>query len=158
MDQKNIIIVDLDGTLADSYEWQKKYFTNGVCDEDTYLSKVKEFPFRKSLLKLIELYINSGHEVMFLTSRPISSEKDTREWLSKAYDLSKPTFHLVLRDEKYDYGQTVNYKLSVIKKLQDDGYIIDLILDDTPNVIKGFLEHDLPVLAVPNSFELFGGY
>jgi len=153
---KNIIIVDIDGTLADSYKWQKKYFTEGVCDEQGYLSHIHEFPFRHSIVKLIELYINSGHEIMFLTSRPISVEKETKKWLSKLYDLTQPNFHVNLRKD-HDYSESVKYKCLVIEELIDNDYTIDLILDDNPKLIESFLSSGYPVLAVPNSFSLYGG-
>lgn len=134
---KKCIVVDIDGTLADSEAWQKKYFCSGYHDEEGYMKEIFEFPVAKWLETLIDLYWNNYYNIFILSSRHESFRKETMRWLTSKTNLmsknKKMINKIILKsDIKQDQA---DYKLNEIKKIAcyND---IEIIFDDNPKVVK----------------------
>jgi len=137
--------MDLDGTFCDSMKWQKQYFTNGVEDEAGYHSHISEFPVNQMLLKMVNMYINTGCNVLFLSARPDKYYTQTVEWFKSITNNHYCYFDVETHHNCYLILKTVlnvptpEWKVRVLNSLHND-YEIELCIDDNPEVCKAFRE------------------
>lgn len=145
-----MIIVDLDGTLADSRLAEQECFGNGENDVRGFLNRISEFKFREHIKYIVDSYQDFGYDIFFLTARPEGYRKATIKWLSKKYNMTNGFNHLRMLTSS-DPMNHVKYKVKVVEKLIEEGHNIALILDDDPDVVESFVNMGLPILHVPNT-------
>lgn len=145
---KKCIIVDIDGTLADSWEYQKKYFCSGFHDENGYMNELMKFSVNKWVEKMINIYWAEYYDIYLLSSRHESYRQQTLAWLKG----TKVFSHIRKLILKSDIKQSSpEFKLEEVKKLSRFNEI-DFILDDNPSVVNLLNENNFNAILVKNLY------
>ena len=80
---KNIILCDIDGTVANNDH--RQHFLEGKKDWDGFFDALdKDEPIYPIINKVIEEN-NSGREIIFITGRPERYRSTTHAWLKKYF-------------------------------------------------------------------------
>lgn len=91
---KNIILCDIDGTVANNDH--RQHFLEGKKDWDGFFSElVNDLPIQTIIDKVIQEQVN-GKEIVFLTGRPERYRKETESWLQKHFEFK---FQLLMRKD-----------------------------------------------------------
>ena len=150
---KNTIIFDLDGTLADITA-RKELATkpNGRLDWDVFLdsSNIKLDKPNEPVIKLAQMFAENGFNIVVFSGRTNKTERRTRSWLTH----NRVPFHkLVMRPHK-----TMNFIPDEILKrdMLDNHADIDdvfLVVDDRQKVVDMWRNLGLTVFQVaPGDF------
>ena len=150
---RQIVIVDLDGTLADGRH--REHFVSGdgpkdwasyfaACGEDGYIDIV--FRWVKELSK--------DYTILLVSGRPDNWWRDTAVWFMKAswegYDLRLD--HVFMRSSG-DKRPDTQVKSDILKFIPKEK--VFLVIDDRPSVVKVWRESGLRVIAVRGECEGF---
>jgi len=123
--KKNIVICDIDGTVANNdhrqhllknfKDWDK-FFSQLHLDKPIYeiIDKVKEFK-------------KNGKEIIFMTGRPKRYQEETEKWLQRYF---KFEFKIVLRDDD-DLRNKLEVKEELLNKNIDVERVYCFIENDT---------------------------
>ena len=132
---KNTVIFDLDGTLADITA-RKELATksNGKLDWDVFFdpSNIKLDVPNPPVVKLAQMLAEDGFTIIIFSGRSDKTEKTTRSWLSR----NRVPFHkLVMRPHR-----TMNFVPDeILKKDMLDKYVdindIFMVVDDRQKVV-----------------------
>ena len=141
-----MVILDIDGFLVDIDE-RKKGILSGQKNEninwkDFFKNIRKDKPIVAGTLiaKSIISYLPQL-DVMFLTSRTETVRRETLEWLSETLKVDENKIDLTMRpannfDKDYIFKEQVGAEL---------GYKnIDLVFDDTEEIINMWRKHNVP--------------
>ena len=83
---KNIILCDIDGTVANNDH--RQHFLEGKKDWDGFFNALdKDKPIYKTINKIIREHQN-GKNIIFLTGRPERYRSSTLVWLEKFFDFN----------------------------------------------------------------------
>ena len=149
---KNTVIFDLDGTLADITA-RKELATksNGKLDWDVFFdpSNIKLDVPNPPVVKLAQMLAEDGFTIIIFSGRTDKTKFTTRSWLSN----NRIPFHkLVMRDAKRHFMPDNQLK----KQLLDDHVNIDdifLVVDDRQQVVDMWRSLGLNVFQVaPGNF------
>ena len=144
--EKNIVIFDLDGTLANIDERREKAMkTNGKLNWDKFSSDElikKDLP-NMPVIKTAKLFHQSGFKIYVLSGRSIKTKKVTTQWLKK-YDVP---FDVLKMREKNDTRPDEVIKKEFVVELSILENIF-LILDDREKVVKMWRSLQLPCFQV----------
>jgi len=146
---KKCIVVDLDGTLADSEKWQKEFFCSGFHDEEGYMKNISKFPVQKWLENLIKIYWVEFYDVIILSARHESYRKETQHWLKTMTGIELKIKKMILKsDVEQDNSE---YKLEELKKIScyND---IEIVFDDCPKTVKLLQDNGFNALLVKNLY------
>ena len=149
---KKWIVCDIDGTIADlkhrlhfvknKEEKNWKEFFNHM-SEDGVIEKVRD-----DIIK----YKEEGYPIIFVSGRPDSHRKETKEWLEKVafkdikFDEGEDYAALLMRQHT-DHRPDTDVKEDILKNyLKPEN--IHCVIDDRPRVIKMWRSHDLNVIDV----------
>lgn len=127
------IIVDVDGTLA-------SMFNRGPYD----WSKVGNDKVRLHVRNLVNIYARAGYKILIVTGRDGSCLEATKDWLIR---------HEIFFDEVFirqsnDTRKDVIVKTEIYNDYIKNNYNIHLVVDDRPQVIRGWKLLGLPVIDV----------
>jgi len=130
------IIVDLDGTVCihngrSPYEWEK-------CDTD-----LPNIP----VIELIETYLATKSQVIFLSGRDGRALDKTLKWLKNNIRLYDRGWDLFMREPK-DTRKDCIIKRELFDKHIKDKYYVDFVLDDRNQVVKLWRSMGLTCLQV----------
>lgn len=156
--RQKLIIIDIDGTFADSKKWQKQYFTNGNNNADEYHKHIMDFPVNKTLLKMVKMYIKNGYSVLFLSARPDKYFNETVEWLKKVSNnvidvkTIEPHTNWYLSLKHPTTLNNIDWKLQYCDGLSDF-YDIELIIDDNPKICKALRKAGYMILQMESLYE-----
>lgn len=143
---KDVIIFDLDGTLADCShrlhhvtQYPKNWikFFEGICDD---------VPVR-GVGWLLSSCMLANTPLVFCSGRPEEYREATVNWLQEHF------YHFAIPDPLYmrptgDQRQDAIVKLELLAKIRADGFNPILAIDDRPQVIEAWRSAGIPVLAV----------
>lgn len=87
------ILVDMDGTVADMRKGEAG--SRGPFD----WSRVGEDTPRKTVLSIVRLMADAGHDVVFFSGRDVVCQPQTASWLNKHYYTPTDPRYLIMRDE-----------------------------------------------------------
>jgi hypothetical protein len=148
MNNKNTVIFDLDGTLA-NIDARRKLATkpNGKLDWDVFHdpSNIGLDVPNEPVVKIAELFAMNDFNVVIFSGRTDKTERRTRSWLSR----NRVPFHkLVMRPHK-----TMNFVPDeILKKDMLDKHVdiddVFLVVDDRNKVVDMWRSLDLPVFQV----------
>ena len=149
--EKNTIIFDLDGTLADINERkQKSQLDNGKMDWDIFFDpeNIKLDKPKPEVIKCAQMFHQQGYKIVIFSGRNDRSFHTTKEWLAQhevPYDL------LVLRPDKFKNeswpvadGNPATYKMrfmpdQILKKEMLDTFVdindVFCIFEDRKKVV-----------------------
>ena len=144
--EKNIVIFDLDGTLANIDERREKAMkTNGKLNWDKFSSDElikKDLP-NMPVIKTAKLFHQSGFKIYVLSGRSEETKQVTTQWLKK-YDVP---FDVLKMREKNDTRPDEVIKKEFVVELSILENIF-LILDDREKVVKMWRSLQLPCFQV----------
>ena len=144
--KKNIIIFDLDGTLAIIDERREKAMKpNGKLNWDKFSSDelIKTDLPNIPVIKTAKLFHQNGFKIYVLSGRSVKTKKVTTQWLKK-YDV--PFDVLKMRKKKDTRPDEVIKKEFVVELSIFEN--IFLILDDREKVVKMWRSLQLPCFQV----------
>ena len=145
---KNTVIFDLDGTLADITA-RKELATkpNGKLDWDVFFdpSNIKLDVPNSPVVKLAQMLAEDGFTIIIFSGRSDKTKFTTRSWLSN----NRIPFHkLVMRDSKINHYTPDD----ILKKDMLDKYVdindVFLVVDDRNKVVKMWRSLGLTVFQV----------
>lgn len=126
--KKNIVICDIDGTIANNDH--RQHFLEGKKDWDGFFSDlINDKPIHQVIKKVIDLE-SQGNKIVFLTGRPERYSESTEKWLDNYFNFS---YELILRKDN-DRRE----KLSVKKEMFSNNF-------DTKKVLC-IIENDLDLI------------
>lgn len=137
--KKKAIIVDIDGTLANS-DHREHVLEHG--NRDKYFDLVDGDTLNDWCADLIDKYKESGHAVILLTGRPERVRGVTENWL-KDYDVQYD--QLIMRGDQ-DREQGHIYKEKIYDNHLSDKFDVDMIIDNDPKIIEKFRRMGIPAL------------
>ena len=134
--QKNVVIFDLDGTLA-NIDYRRKLATkpNGKLDWGKFFNStnIKLDEPNLPVIKMAQLFSEQGFNIVILSGRSNKTETATRSWLSK----NKVPFNkLIMRDSETNHF-TPDWVLK--KNMLDENLDINdvfLVVDDRDRVVE----------------------
>tara|TARA_B100000131_G_scaffold297017_1_gene315414 strand:- start:99 stop:545 length:447 start_codon:yes stop_codon:yes gene_type:complete len=125
----NIILCDIDGTVADNSH--RQHFLEGKKDWDGFFSElVNDLPIH-SVISLVKNEQAKGKEVIFLTGRPERYRYSTTLWLKNYFNFE---FKLLMRK---DNDQT--NKIIVKEEIFDENFSkdqIDYVIDNDEQLLE----------------------
>ena len=148
----NIIICDIDGTIADC-EHRRHYITTKPKDHDAFYAGVREDKpignVISVLLSLLELH--NPPSLVFVTGRPERTRKDTEWWLAEYLHLHPSRlfssgYEMFMRKDR-DYRQDYLVKQDILDKHIDKSKVW-VVLDDRDQVVQMWRRNGLTCLQV----------
>tara|TARA_X000000950_G_C13797712_1_gene612128 strand:+ start:702 stop:1133 length:432 start_codon:yes stop_codon:yes gene_type:complete len=91
---KNIILCDIDGTVANNDH--RQHFLEGKKDWEGFFSELSNDLPITSVIEKINDHHKDGHEIVFLTGRPQRYRYSTTLWLSEYFNFD---FRLLMRPD-----------------------------------------------------------
>lgn len=143
---KEIIICDLDGTIADC-EHRRHYIISAPKNWDAFYGGCSDDTPIKSIIRLVNLFHKDGVEIVYVSGRRASCEAATLEWLSKH---GLPQGKLFIRAEG-DYRQDYIVKEEILDtKILTNIHISDILfaLDDRNQVVNMWRKRGIKCLQV----------
>lgn len=137
-DKRKAIIVDIDGTLANS-DHREYILEHG--NRDGYFDAADGDTVNDWCADLIDQYRGS-HAIILLTGRPEKIRDLTTFWLND-YDI--PYDMLIMRGEN-DREQGHIYKDKIYQNYLRHRYDVRLIIDNDPKIIEKFRSMGIPAL------------
>ena len=132
------VLFDIDGTLSD--HTPRLHYAEKQ-DWDSYHAHMEEDqPVAKVLVLAKELA--SRYNLAVATARPERYEAETRRWLER-YEV--PWRFLDMRPEG-DWTPNWQIKRGALNRFRDLGCKVILAFDDNPDVIKMYMENDVPAI------------
>ena len=126
---KNIVICDIDGTVANNDH--RQHLLQGFKTWDKFFAHLSEdLPISEVIEFVINLH-DEGKDVVFVTGRPARYEKATRKWLEKYFDFE---IKLIMRQD-----QDKRNKIDVKKEIFLENFKpkdIFLVIDNDRDLIK----------------------
>lgn len=86
-----LLIVEIDGTLADLSARQERYLERDPKDWEGFHSDraiATDVPYVNEIAFVLSFWANGENDIQIWTGRPKSSEDATREWLKKHADIA----------------------------------------------------------------------
>ena len=140
---KNIILCDIDGTVANNDH--RQHFLEGKKDWDGFFSElINDDPIYPIINKVNDEYL-AGKEIIFLTGRPERYKYSTLLWL-KEYFSFEP---LLLMREDNDLRTKVDTKKQIFNSNLNIEKI-DYILENDEDLIEMWSEMGLSVVNINN--------
>ena len=126
---KNIVICDIDGTVANNDH--RQHLLQGFKTWDKFFARLSEdLPISEVIEFVINLH-DEGKDVVFVTGRPARYEKATRKWLEKYFDFE---IKLIMRQDK-DKRNKIDVKKEIfLENFKSED--IFLVIDNDRDLIK----------------------
>ena len=138
---KNIILCDIDGTVANNDH--RQHFLEGKKDWDGFFNALdKDQPIYPIIDKIIEEN-KSGKEIMFLTGRPERYKDLTKTWLKKYFTFD---IRILMRGDNDQRNKIITKKEIFIANFKRNE--IDLVIDNDEELIKMWESFGLSTLKV----------
>lgn len=130
------VCCDIDGVLADITD-----FYHILPDWDEYYRHTLKLPVIPELIMLVDSLILGGHDVVFITSRPLSTRQDTVLWLlTKVPHLTHPD---VWMRPNGDLRPSTDVKMEMVRELKPS-----LVIEDSPQVVEAMRAEGFIVLQM----------
>jgi predicted kinase len=147
-DMKNIVVCDIDGTVADGTHRQH-HLDGETKDWKTYFSLMHDdVPRMEVYNAAMDEGVSEDAELVFVSARPEDYRKETEDWLHKH---GMDYMHLIMRPQGNKRPDT-EVKQKVLDKYLKN-YNIVKVYDDRPAVIRMWRENGLKVEDVGNGIE-----
>ena len=136
------IVVDLDGTVADLTH-RLHYILEKPKDHDAFYRGVSEDTPIKPVIAFLKRLRREGHDLIYISGRREETRKDTERWLAR-HVFSAPLYLRRKRDRRKD----IEVKGEVVRALEKEGWIPDLMVEDRPSMIKFWRREGFHVIDV----------
>ena len=145
---KNTVIFDLDGTLADiTIRKELATKSNGKLDWDVFFdsSNIKLDVPNKPVVKMAQMLAEDGFTIIIFSGRSDKTKFTTRSWLSNN---RIPFQKLIMRDSKTNHFTPDDIlKKDMLDKFADINDVF-LVVDDRNKVVKMWRDLGLTVFQV----------
>lgn len=135
---KNIILCDIDGTIANNDH--RQHFLEDKKDWDSFFLKMSDDAPIMEVIEKVKESSSKINEIIFLTGRPERYRKETEKWLSNYFD----DYSLIMR-ENGDRRNKVLVKDSLYSEISSRN-IIDLVFENDPELINLWESKGLTVI------------
>ena len=144
---KNTIIFDLDGTLADiTVRKELATKSDGRLDWDVFFdsSNIKLDKPNEPVIKLAQMFAENGFNIVIFSGRTNKTERRTRSWLTH----NRVPFHkLVMRDDVRHFVPDNTLKKQFLNEHVDINDVF-LVVDDRQQVVNMWRSLGLTVFQV----------
>tara|TARA_Y100000590_G_C15577866_1_gene961167 strand:+ start:150 stop:584 length:435 start_codon:yes stop_codon:yes gene_type:complete len=143
MKEKEIVICDIDGTVANNDH--RQHYLEGKKDWDGFFSElINDKPIYPVIQKVCE-FQSQGKKIIFLTGRPERYSYSTTLWLKEYFDFD---FELLMRGDK-DKRNKLLVKEEIFKKNLSYKKIF-CVIDNDISLLDMWRELKLEVIDVSN--------
>lgn len=133
---KQIIICDLDGTLADCTHRQHHVQGEGKKDWKAFFATMSEDELNENLNYILQDLWTMGNEIWFVSARPDNYRDVTEKWL---YDKAKWSLgadrKLIMR-KAGDFRADTIVKQEILDQIKAEGVEILVAFDDRSSVVQ----------------------
>ena len=135
----NVLIVDIDGVLADASAHQ--HFLNGETQNwEAFFKALIDSRTSREVQELVRSISSSSDiPVFLLTARPSYLFEMTVKWLDK----NKVFWDALLMRDESDERESPEIKLDLVRDLMTSGYKPELVLDDDPRNLNMFWQQKI---------------
>jgi phosphoglycolate phosphatase-like HAD superfamily hydrolase len=131
VDKKEIVIFDIDGTLAD-HSHRLHYIENKKKDWDNFYEACdKDTPIQPTI-DINLMFYQAGYEIILLTGRRESTRNKTIEWCHQ----HGIKFDMLLMRRNHDYRQDTIFKKESVEKHVKELDLIHSIFEDRKKVVN----------------------
>ena len=141
---KNIILCDIDGTVANNEH--RQHFLEGKKDWDDFFSELSNDIPIFSIIEKVKKHQAEGKDIIFLTGRPERYREETKSWLKKYFNFK---FRLLMRKDN-DLRNKVIAKEELLKENSIQSECIHLIYENDEDLINYWIKKDVSVHKVKN--------
>jgi len=143
--RQKAVIIDIDGTLANSPQPSEEHLVNGNMCWDTWIASTQYAPVHIWCYELVAAMANLGYRIVYLTARSDGeySRGITERWLKQNSPV--PDFDLFMRnvgDLRHDQEQKRDALIKEILPLYD----VIFAIDDKKVNVDMFREFGIPSL------------
>lgn len=142
------VLVDIDGTLCDARG--RDHLLGQDPDWESHSLACEQDPPVEGTIRLVNL-LSAKCNIILCSGRSVIATEHTKRWLRKHgchWD------RLMLRP-KGNRDNNATYKLSVVKRLEDEGYDFLLAIDDYHKTAKALTDYGIPTVLV-SSYTMHG--
>lgn len=140
------VVVDIDGVLADA-QGRQHHLAWGRHDWEAFFAASGEDPVMDEVARLLTL-LDRDLAILLVTARPIRIRETTLEWLA-AHDLRWDLLVMRPRDELLP---AVDFKRAVVDELVDEGFSLELAIEDDPLNRDMYVEGGVPCLYLHSGY------
>lgn len=140
------VIVDLDGTVADTSHRSHMVNKEGATDWVAYSMECAEDKPIVGVIELLNL-LPIGDRIVLLTGRAEQARKLTERWLR----MNRVRYDDLIMRGAGNLTPNVQYKLDKAAKLRKEGSRLALVIDDYPAAIAAFQSIGVPGLLVAHN-------
>lgn len=134
---KDIIVVDIDGTIAEVGD-RLKYLQQKKKDWDSFYIHCDEDDVHIDIMSLVQtLYDGGYYDIVFCTGRRESCREKTAKWLAKYSDINEYT--LIMRPN-YDFRHDTEVKPELLKEYNITPDRVLFILEDRDSMVSKWRE------------------
>jgi len=147
-DKKKIVLVDMDGTIADASRRERQYLSGEKKDWPGFFRDMENDPPITDVLKRVK-ELAERYEIVILTGRPEKYRESTKTWLAKH---GVEHSQLLMRrngDSRPDYEA----KAALLDELMSAGGEVALALDDRAPVCEAYRARGVHVVEVSSNAE-----
>ncbi len=148
---RGIVIVDIDGTLADCSHRQH-HVQGEKKDWKAFFAGMSEDMPRIDVIETVIGYFNEGHEIFIVSGRPDDYRTETSRWLHYRVFHDKLYKALIMR-RAHDSRPDDIVKQEIYDTYFKGKYPVHMVIDDRPSVIRMWRSNGLPVTDVGNGVE-----
>lgn len=146
---KNIVIFDIDGTIADC-EHRRHFVTGEKQDWKSFFYNIPYDTVIEHVVTILELFYKEGYTILLMSGRDETTRTDTEEWLEEHAINYHGLFMRAAGDSRDD---TIVKKELFEQHLAGSKDNILLVVDDRPKVIRMWRELGLKVLDCGDGVE-----
>lgn len=139
---KNIILCDIDGTVANNDH--RQHFLEGKKDWDGFFSELSNDIPIYSIIEKIKKHQFQGKDIIFLTGRPERYREETESWLKKYFNFK---FRLLMRKDN-DLRNKVIAKEEILRENSIQSGSIHLIYENDEELINYWKTKEVSVYEV----------
>ena len=144
---KNIVVVDIDGTIAKMGD-RLKYLMQDPKDYDSfYLDEFDDEPIAE-IIRLVVNLQKSGYQIVFCTGRKECSRAKTVRWCDKHFSLNVTQNATLLMRADHDHRPDIKTKPELLENAGLTPDNVAFMLEDRAAVTKKYRELGFTVLQV----------
>jgi acid phosphatase class B len=148
---KNIIVVDIDGTIA-RFGDRLKYLQEEILDWDLFCEHCDEDAPIEDMIRLVEDFYEWGYHIVFCTGRREGVREKTRDWIKNNIAIGWD-YDLLMRKDR-DWRHNTEVKPELLSKFMWANKFtpgdIYLILDNRDSMVARWRELGYRCLQVAN--------
>ena len=144
---KNIVIVDIDGTISKVGE-RLKYILQSPKDWDSFYNDCFEDEPVEEIINLVYRLYSQGYELVFCTGRRESCREATIKWFNTNFEPEIAKFSKLLMRPNKDHRHDTEVKIELVKNAGIDFNSIAFVLGDRNSMVAKWRELGVRCLQV----------